>query len=158
HGGFGLIAEGGNSDVFGGVGVDAEGGSHRSGEGNGGLGLEARGGEGSGASHQSGDGVVAFGGIGINGATNGLAGRFIGDVSVSGNLSVPGTKNFKTDHPLDPENKYLVHAAIESAEVLNLYSGNVVTDSNGEAVIQLPDWFEAVNRDFRYQLTVIGSF
>jgi trimeric autotransporter adhesin len=25
-------------------------------------------------------------------------------------------------------------------------------------VVVLPDWFEALNRDFRYQLTVIGQF
>jgi hypothetical protein len=24
--------------------------------------------------------------------------------------------------------------------------------------VQLPDWFEALNRDFRYQLTVLGTF
>jgi trimeric autotransporter adhesin len=88
----------------------------------------------------------------------GLAGDFIGDVEISENLNVTGTKNFKIDHPLDPENKYLLHAAIESSEVLNLYSGNIVTDAKGEAVITLPDWFEAMNRDLRYQLTVIGTF
>ncbi len=79
-------------------------------------------------------------------------------VRIPGNLNVTGSKNFKIDHPLDPENKYLYHAAIESSEVLNLYSGNVTTDANGDAVVKLPDWFEAINRDFRYQLTVIGSF
>src|SRR5262249_39704227 len=50
------------------------------------------------------------------------------------------------------------HAAIESSEVLNIYSGNVTTDENGDAVVALPDWFEAVNRDLRYQLTVLGTF
>lgn len=25
-------------------------------------------------------------------------------------------------------------------------------------MVTLPDWFEALNRDFRYQLTVIGTF
>jgi hypothetical protein len=86
------------------------------------------------------------------------AGNFIGDVEITGNLSATGAKNFKIDHPLDPENKYLYHAAIESSEVLNLYSGNITTDANGDAVVQLPEWLEAVNKDFRYQLTVIGSF
>jgi hypothetical protein len=42
--------------------------------------------------------------------------------------------------------------------MMNIYNGNVVTDGNGDAVVQLPDWFEALNRDFRYQLTVIGQF
>ncbi len=27
-----------------------------------------------------------------------------------------------------------------------------------QAVITLPDWFETLNKDFRYQLTVIGTF
>lgn len=80
-----------------------------------------------------------------------------GDVSITGNLSATGTKNFRIDHPLDPANKYLLHAAVESSEVLNLYSGNVVLDPSGEAVVQLPDWFEVINKDFRYQLTSIGA-
>jgi hypothetical protein len=83
-------------------------------------------------------------------AANGL-------VSVRGNFTATGTKNFRIDHPLDPANKYLFHAAIESSEVLNLYSGNAVLDDSGEAVVQLPDWFESINKDFRYQLTPIGA-
>ena len=78
--------------------------------------------------------------------------------TVSGNLSVTGTKNFKIDHPADPANKYLLHASVESSEVLNVYSGNVVTDARGRAVVALPEWFEALNEDPRYQLTVIGRF
>jgi hypothetical protein len=80
-----------------------------------------------------------------------------GNVSITGTLNATGTKNFRIDHPLDPANKYLLHASIESSEVLNLYSGNVVLDASGEAVVQLPDWFEAINKDFRYQLTPIGA-
>src|SRR4030095_6600043 len=34
----------------------------------------------------------------------------------------------------------------------------MTSDNNGDAVVVLPNWFEALNRDFRYQLTVIGSF
>jgi hypothetical protein len=80
-----------------------------------------------------------------------------GAVSITGTLSATGTKNFRIDHPLDPANKYLTHAAIESSEVLNLYSGNAILDDSGAAVVQLPDWFEAINKDFRYQLTPIGA-
>src|SRR5579871_4438828 len=59
----------------------------------------------------TGDGVDGFGAIGIHGMTNGqganLAGRFDGNVTVTGNLQVNGTINksavgFKIDHPLDP--------------------------------------------------------
>jgi hypothetical protein len=82
-----------------------------------------------------------------------------GDLTVSGKLQVTsGMKMFHIDHPLDPENKYLNHAAIESSEVLNVYSGNITTDVRGDAVVQLPGWFEALNKDFRYQLTVVGTF
>lgn len=94
----------------------------------------------------------------MNGATDGLAGSFLGDVLITGNLNVTATKNFKIDHPLDPENRYLVHAAIESSEVLNVYSGNVQTNTQGEATVTLPEWFEALNKDARYQLTVVGTF
>ena len=92
-------------------------------------------------------------------STTGYAGVFNGKVQVNGNFNVSGgTKNFVIDHPLDPENRVLVHAAVESSEVLNIYSGNVTTDAEGRAVVRLPDWFEAENADFRYQLTVIGRF
>jgi hypothetical protein len=40
----------------------------------------------------------------------------------------------------------------------NIYDGTVTTDADGLATVELPDWFEALNRDFRYQLTVIGQF
>jgi len=81
-----------------------------------------------------------------------------GTQNVGGDLNVAGTKNFRIDHPENPENKYLVHAAIESNEVLNMYSGNVTTDNNGKAIVKLPQYFELINIDFRYQLTVIGEF
>jgi len=87
------------------------------------------------------------------------AGYFIGNVAIFGNFSVSnGTKQFKIDHPLDPANKYLVHAAVESPDVMNIYNGNTTTNAEGEATVNLPAYFEALNRDFRYQLTVIGQF
>jgi hypothetical protein len=86
----------------------------------------------------------------------GYAGNFNGDINVTGSIFA-GTKDFKIDHPLDPANKYLVHTSIESSEVKNLYDGVVVLDRSGEAIVVLPDWFESLNRDFRYQLTCIGG-
>jgi hypothetical protein len=41
--------------------------------------------------------------------------------------------------------------------VLNQYTGNVTLDGNGEAWVELPEWFEAINTDFRYQLTPVGG-
>jgi hypothetical protein len=86
-----------------------------------------------------------------------LAGQFHGAVEVKGHLSKL-SGSFKIDHPLDPENKYLYHSFIESPDMMNIYNGNVTTDANGEATVTLPDYFEALNRDFRYQLTVVGQF
>lgn len=40
----------------------------------------------------------------------------------------------------------------------NIYDGTVTTDASGYATVTLPEWFEALNKDFRYQLTVIGDF
>jgi hypothetical protein len=80
-----------------------------------------------------------------------------GGLDVTGDLNVSGTKNFCIDHPKDPDNKYLVHAAIESSEALNQYSGNIITDDAGFASVSLPDYFSLINIDFRYQLTILGD-
>ena len=80
-----------------------------------------------------------------------------GDVNVSGNLS-KGGGSFKIDDPLDPANKYLYHSFVESPDMMNVYNGNVTTDQHGLATIILPNYFQALNRDFRYQLTVLGQF
>jgi hypothetical protein len=40
----------------------------------------------------------------------------------------------------------------------DIYDGVVTTDAQGEATVHLAEWFEALNTDFRYQLTVIGQF
>src|SRR5215471_6128947 len=141
----------------GGLGVRAVGGDGANGPG--GSGLTGVGGDGSGAGNFGGTGIEAFPGLGLNGAAEGMAGLFEGDVEIICKHKVDsGMKMFHIDHPLDPENKYLNHVAIESSEVLNVYSGNVTTDANGDAVVTLPDWFEALNADFRYQLTVVGTF
>jgi hypothetical protein len=97
------------------------------------------------------------GAVGIYGnSNNGWAGKFSGKVSVIGAFS-KSSGSFKIDHPLDPEGKYLYHSFVESPDMKNVYDGNVVTDERGFATVSLPDWFEALNRDFRYQLTVLGG-
>lgn len=93
----------------------------------------------------------------------GFAGLFLGNVGIAGNLGIAGSLSkagggFEIDHPLDPANRYLRHSFVESPEMLNVYSGNVTTDANGAASVELPDYFEALNSDFRYQLTVLGQF
>jgi hypothetical protein len=101
-----------------------------------------------------GDGVYAVSGSGISVPT--YAGYFSGNVDVAGTLSKT-SGSFKIDHPLDPANKYLYHSFVESPDMMNIYNGMVTLDSGGEAVVQLPDWFESLNRDFRYQLTAVGA-
>lgn len=83
--------------------------------------------------------------------------RITGDLAVSGNIS-KGGGTFEIDDPLDPENKILRHSFVESPDMMNVYNGNIVTDHNGDATINLPDYFGALNEDFRYQLTVVGQF
>jgi hypothetical protein len=80
-----------------------------------------------------------------------------GNAAVAGLLS-KGGGSFKIDHPLDPTNKYLYHSFVESPDMMNIYNGNITTGNDGLATITLPDYFEALNKDFRYQLTVIGDF
>jgi hypothetical protein len=62
------------------------------------------------------------------------------------------------DHPLDPDNKTLQHSFVESPDMMNVYNGNAVLDESGQAVVTLPAYFEALNREFRYQLTCIGGY
>lgn len=79
-----------------------------------------------------------------------------GLVSFSGYVRKAGG-GFSIDHPLDPENKYLNHGFVESPKMKNMYDGIVTLDGNGEATVEMPDWFEHVNEEYCYQLTGISS-
>ena len=68
-----------------------------------------------------------------------------------------GVKSFVIDHPTAPTEKTLRHFSVESNEVLNLYRGIVELDANGQGVVALPDYFDAVNTNVTYQLTPIGT-
>jgi hypothetical protein len=83
-------------------------------------------------------------------------GFFAGNVNITGNVS-KGSGSFKIDHPLDPANKYLSHSFVESPDMMNVYNGIVVLDARGSAWVELPDYFQDLNRDYRYQLTSIGA-
>lgn len=74
-----------------------------------------------------------------------------------GDVGASGVKPFRIDYPTDPENKYLLHFAAESPFPQNFYSGNVVTDKDGYAWVQLPDYFDDVNTNLKYQLTVVDD-
>ena len=107
-----------------------------------------------------------FDAIGVIGGSTPNTGWGIGVVGVGGyfglqsvgDFTASGTKAFSIDHPLDPENKVLRHFAIESPEVLNMYRGNITLDQNGEALVELPNYFGAINTNFSYNLTPIGGF
>ena len=99
----------------------------------------------------------AYGVYGINNG-GGYAGYFSGDVYVNGDFEASGAKSFRIDYPLDPANKYLYHYAVESPLVQNQYNGTVSLDASGEATVDLPEYFSAVNTGpFTYQLTAIGA-
>jgi trimeric autotransporter adhesin len=158
----GLVTQGGvapsGSGQNGSEGIDALGNSG-DGAGEGGAGGTFSGGS-PGASGLTGEGIVVFGGTDVCLDTLctpiNYAGDFQGSIFTSGGTFVPNAV-MNIDHPLDPANKYLYHSSVESSEMKNIYDGNVTTDAGGQAVVGLPDWFESLNRDFRYQLTTIGQ-
>jgi hypothetical protein len=74
-------------------------------------------------------------------------------ITVTGTLTVVGTKNFQITHPLD-DTKNLTHSCLEGPEVGVYYRGEGVT-AGGWAEIELPDYFEALTlaTDRSVQLT-----
>jgi len=106
-----------------------------------------------------GGGQVQIGG-GIQVTSGGAT--ITGNSAITGTLAVTGTVSkgggtFKIDHPLDPANKYLYHSFVESPDMMNIYNGVIRLDARGEAWVTMPEWFGALNMDFRYQLTPIGN-
>jgi len=158
-GGFGLgvMGVGPKAGVFGYSG--ATGGAGVYGKTGGGGGSTSAGvrGDGNGAGTSA---VAAFNNLGTAlyaQSTSGVAGFFSGDVTITGNLS-KGSGSFKIDHPMDPENKFLVHSFVESPDMKNIYDGVVTLNEKGEATVTLPDYFNSLNVDYRYQLTCIGGY
>ncbi|ABF43089.1 hypothetical protein Acid345_4089 [Candidatus Koribacter versatilis Ellin345] len=166
--GAGLVATGGTlasgvTNATGGDGADFYGGDGDSGTGNG---VSGTGGNVANAAAITG----GYGGYFIGGGPNGdglyaapsiggtgNAATLDGNVTVTGLLTTSSAARMQIDDPLDPESKILEHSGIQSSELLNVYSGNATIGANGRAAIKLPAWFEAVNTDFRYQLTPIGA-
>lgn len=169
--GTGIVGTGGSgevgTDVVSGVGVEGVGGSATAGTGEGGAGGFFEGGTPGTATGAAGAGLVAEGGFSTTAGSSGTgliataitnatyAAQFNGSVNVSGNLSKAGG-SFRIDDPIDPENKLLYHSFVESPDMMNVYNGVVMTDGTGYAEVTMPEYFEALNRDFRYQLTVVG--
>lgn len=114
------------------------------------------------------DAIAPLGnGIGVAGTGYwGVVGedRYLGTVAgafgvyTNGNYGASGVKPFQIDHPADPGNKFLRHFSSESNEVLNIYRGNVTFDSNGEALVKMPDYYDLINKNPSYQLTPVGGY
>jgi hypothetical protein len=51
----------------------------------------------------------------------------------------------------------LFHSFVESPDAMDLYDGIVTLDKSGSATVTLPDYFLALNDDFRYLATPIGK-
>jgi len=158
NGGYGVFGYGGDADglaSIGGNGGNFQGGY--SSEYEGGFGASFTGGD-SAVSGLGGYGIFVTGGQGSNnsGPDEGFSAVFRQDISVNG-ATVNSVQKIKIDDPADPANKYLVHTAVASSEQMNIYSGNVTTDELGVATVTLPTWFQELNTDFRYQLTVVGG-
>lgn len=109
---------------------------------------------------------TAWGVYGVTNSTSSSAYGVIGSepsggaghaIYASGTLAASGTKSFQIDHPLYPETHYLNHFCTEGPEPYNVYCGTVVLDARGEAWVQLPNYFETINRDPSYHLTPIGA-
>lgn len=111
--------------------------------------------------HGAGNNNLAYGygvwGEAYNNGWANYAGYFAGDVNVSGNILMPSLIT-QIDHPLDPENQILRLAGVDSPEMKTIYDGIVTTDADGEAIVVMPTYFDALNNEFRYQLTVLGEF
>lgn len=181
-GGYGVVGESAGIGVGGysstGSGVDGQ--SYSGGDGVTGYSTQRNGVQGVSDSQQA-SGVygenMSGGGFGIAGRSNvplssnillgagvfgdniagGYAGVFNGRVYVNGQIHKSGG-GFRIDHPADPANSYLNHSFVESPDMMNVYNGNVTTDGDGNASVPLPAYFGALNRDFCYQLTVVGQF
>lgn len=164
---YGVYATGVSAGVRGESGASGGAGVYGQNNTNGGAGVEGH------TSATGASGVAGYGNFGTgvygqtangwaiygsNGGSNttGYAGYFNGRVHVQGTLS-KNSGSFKIDHPLDPANKYLSHSFVESPDMMNVYNGVVVLEADGTATIALPEWFQVLNRDFRYQLTAIGA-
>jgi hypothetical protein len=103
-----------------------------------------------------------YGVYGQTESSNGFGVYSDGNAHVAGDLTVSGTINgasagLKIDHPLDPANQFLSHSGVESPDMMTIHSGIATLDGKGDATVVLPAWFGALNKDFRYQLTAIGT-
>ena len=154
---YGVQATGTTNGVFGqassGSGGDGVFGTTDTGLGSAGVRGTSTASDGNGVIAEADTGSAAFALYALS--ASGYAGWFSGNVNVTGTLT-KGAGAFKIDHPLNPAHYYLQHSFVESPEMMNVYNDTVTTDAQGFATVTMPDYFQALNRTFRYQLTVVG--
>jgi len=85
------------------------------------------------------------------------AGNLIIQDGYSVRWSNGGYKAFTIDHPLNPANKVLRHFSAEGPEALVLYTGKARLNEKGEAVVELPEYFDVLARNPMVQLTAVGN-
>jgi hypothetical protein len=81
-------------------------------------------------------------------ASGGVARLWSGNDKVTvtpGGALTAAVKNFRIDHPIDPEHRLLIHACLEGPENAVYYRGQGRLEG-GRARVQLPDYFEALVR------------
>ncbi len=95
--------------------------------------------------------------LGTNGA-NRLQIDSAGAVTVSGNFTVTGTKNFAMPDPAD-EKKAIYYTSLEGPEAGTYFRGSAKT-VDGQAVIELPGYFSRITEPERMtvQLTPVGDW
>jgi hypothetical protein len=101
--------------------------------------------------------VGVYGSVGNAAIFGGVAGLFDWDVDIGGTMTA-ASKSFLIDHPQKPATHYLRHFCAEGPEPNTLYRGTVTLNAQGEAIVELPRYFEALNADFSYHLTCIGDY
>ncbi len=137
------------------------------------AGLNTGGGPGVYAESSSGSGIYAKSGSGIagyfysnsygpalyvdNNNSTYVVADFEGPIDVNGNVVTSGAGAVRLDDPRDPSNQSITHTFVGSSEMKNIYDGVAVLGASGTVTVALPDWFDVLNRDFRYQLTALGT-
>ena len=105
----------------------------------------------------SGNGLYGTGVIGVFAQGSLYAGSFAGDIQINGHVHTSGVGDVRLDDPADPANSTITHAFVGSSEMKNIYDGVAILGPSGTATVALPAWFETLNKDFRYQLTALGT-
>jgi hypothetical protein len=162
-GGSGNHASGGNATVAGGFGNTA---SELNSTVSGGFLNTATG---LGAAVAGGEGCRAAGEYGLAaGYGSRVDSEYVNSVALNGQAATASSQlrcgilsktggSFTIDHPLRPMSAILNHYFVESPEMRNVYEGEAVLDSRGRAEVSLPDYFSALNRSPRVQLTGVGT-